>query len=71
MLFSDPDCDFRDATSLVLEELGGNVHIALQSRDSELEYHRQLVESLLPLLLPSSTLGSRYVARRSFIAGSR
>jgi hypothetical protein len=63
---SDPDSDFKDAASLVLEELGENMHIALHSRASELQYQRQLVESLLPLLLPSSALGSRYVCVHIF-----
>ncbi|CAB4021374.1 Hypothetical predicted protein, partial [Paramuricea clavata] len=58
-LRTNPDSDFKDATSLVLEELGENMHIALHSRASEQQYQRQLVESLLPLLLPSSALGSR------------
>ena len=62
----DPDSDFKDAASLVLEELGENMHIALHSRASELQYQRQLVESLLPLLLPSSALGSRYVCGHIF-----
>ena len=58
---SDPESDFEDITSLVLDELGENMHIALHSRENELQYQRQLVESLLPSLLPSSALGSRYV----------
>ncbi|XP_028417389.1 sorting nexin-14-like isoform X2 [Dendronephthya gigantea] len=43
----------------ILEELGEDMHIALHSRSSELQYQRQLVESLLPFLLPSPAMGSR------------
>ena len=60
-LFLDPESDFEGIPSLVLDELGENMHVALHSRDNELQYQRQLVESLLPFLLPSSALGSRYV----------
>ena len=48
-----------DLQQVTLEYLGPNLHYAMHSRRSELEYLRRLVEQIFPYILPPQALQSK------------
>lgn len=61
-----------DLQQVTLEYLGPNLHYAMNSRRSELEYLRRLVEQIFPYILPPQALQSKSMSAliREILAGS-